>query len=41
MLVGVVADTLGLGGAEPVPLNLTRIGGLALLVVATWLLAQD
>ena len=41
MSVGVAADTLGLGGVEPSPLSLTRLGGLALLVAATWLLSLE
>jgi transporter family-2 protein len=38
MLVGVIVDAQGWGGLEPIPLNATRILGLVLLVVATWLL---
>ena len=36
MLVGVIVDSLGLGGAEPIPLNFTRIAGLVLLALGTW-----
>jgi uncharacterized membrane protein YdcZ (DUF606 family) len=36
MAVAVLADTLGLTGEEPIPLNWVRIGGLVLLVLGTW-----
>lgn len=36
MAVGVLVDTLGLAGGEPIPLSLARIGGLALLALGTW-----
>lgn len=36
MAVAILVDTLGLMGSEPIPLNWTRIGGLALLALGTW-----
>jgi transporter family-2 protein len=36
MTVAVLVDTFGLTGGEPIPLNLSRIGGLALLALGTW-----
>lgn len=38
MLVATIVDTNGWGGLEPIPLSLSRVAGLVLLVVATWLL---
>lgn len=38
MVVAVVVDTLGLAGAQAIPLDWARIGGLGLLAVGTWLL---
>jgi transporter family-2 protein len=38
MAVGVFVDTFGLGGGQPIPLNLARIGGLGLLALGTWLI---
>jgi len=38
MAVAVLVDTFGLAGGEPVPLNWSRIGGLALLALGTWAL---
>ena len=37
MLVAVAVDTFGLTGGQPVPLSWTRIGGLALLMLGTWI----
>ena len=36
MTVAVLVDTFGLTGGEPIPLNLSRIGGLVLLALGTW-----
>jgi transporter family-2 protein len=36
MMVGVLVDTLGLTGGEPIPLTWMRIGGLGLLALGTW-----
>lgn len=36
MIMGVVADTLGLAGGQPIPLTWGRIGGLFLLALGTW-----
>ena len=36
MTVAVLVDTFGLTGGEPIPLSLSRIGGLALLALGTW-----
>lgn len=36
MIMGVLADTLGLAGGQPIPLNWSRIGGLILLALGTW-----
>ena len=36
MIVAVLVDTFGLGGADPIPLNWTRVIGLLLLVLGTW-----
>ena len=36
MIVGVLVDTFGLTGGDPIPLNWTRIGGLVLLAIGTW-----
>lgn len=36
MAVGVLVDTLGLAGGEPIPLSLARLGGLGLLALGTW-----
>jgi transporter family-2 protein len=38
MAMGVLVDTLGLTGGEPIPLSWSRIGGLALLALGTWLI---
>lgn len=38
MLVAVAVDTFGLTGGQPVPLSWTRIGGLALLMLGTWII---
>lgn len=36
MAVGVVVDTFGLAGGEPIPLSLVRVGGIGLLALGTW-----
>lgn len=36
MIVGVLVDTFGLSGAQPIPLNWGRVGGLVLLALGTW-----
>lgn len=36
MVVALVVDTLGLTGGQPIPLNWSRIGGIALLALGTW-----
>lgn len=38
MMVGVLVDTFGFTGGQPIPLNWARIGGLGLLVLGTWVL---
>jgi bacterial/archaeal transporter family-2 protein len=38
MVISTAADTTGWGGIEPIPLSLSRIAGLALLLVAVVLL---
>ena len=38
MMVGVLVDTFGLTGGQPIPLNWVRIGGLGLLALGTWVL---
>jgi len=38
MLVAVVVDTQGWGGAPPIPLRLERLVGLGFLVVGAWLI---
>ena len=38
MVIGLIVDTTGVGGIEPIPLTPSRIIGLAFLAVATWLL---
>jgi transporter family-2 protein len=38
MAVAVVMDAFGWGGGEPIPISAGRIGGLLMLLVATWLL---
>lgn len=37
MLVAVVVDTLGWGGAPPIPLRLERLLGLGFLLIGAWL----
>ncbi len=37
MLVAVLVDSLGWGGAGPIPLRVSRLVGLGLLFVGTWL----
>jgi bacterial/archaeal transporter family-2 protein len=36
MTIGVLVDTLGLAGGEPIPLSLARVGGVGLLALGTW-----
>ncbi len=38
MLVALVVDTLGWGGAPPVPLRLGRLAGVGFLLIGTWLI---
>lgn len=38
MVIGLIVDTAGIGGIAPIPFTPSRIIGLALLAVATWLL---
>ena len=38
MAVATVVDTLGWGGLEPIPLSPIRLAGLAVMLLATWLL---
>lgn len=38
MAMGVLVDTFGLTDGEPIPLSWSRIGGLALLALGTWLI---
>ena len=38
MLLGVIADLMGWGGAEPIPLDPRRLFGLGLLAVSVYLL---
>ncbi len=38
MTVGVLVDTFGLAGGQPIPLNWVRIGGLVLLALGTWII---
>ena len=38
MLVALLVDTLGWGGAPPIPLRLGRLAGLGLLLMGTWLI---
>ena len=40
LLVATVVDSLGWGGVAPIPLSLSRIAGLVLLLLATFLLLQ-
>lgn len=37
MVVGVIVDTFGLTG-DPIPLSVSRLGGLVLLAFGTWLI---
>lgn len=41
MLLAVVLDTLGWNGTDQIPVTLARAAGLALLLVATWLLLPN
>ncbi len=41
ILLAVVLDTNGWNGTGPIPLTLARAAGLALLLVATWLLLPN
>jgi len=38
MLVALLVDTLGWGGAPPIPLRLGRLAGLGLLLMGAWLI---
>jgi len=38
MVVALVVDTLGWGGAPPVPLRFERLAGLGALLIGTWLI---
>jgi uncharacterized membrane protein YdcZ (DUF606 family) len=38
LLVSVIVDTIGWGGAEPIPLSLRHIVGLAIMAIAVYLL---
>ena len=38
MAVGILVDTFGLAGGQPIPLTWTRIGGLGLLTLGTWVI---
>ena len=38
LFVSVIVDTTGWGGAEPIPLSLRRIAGLAVMALAVYLL---
>jgi len=38
LMISAVVDTLGLGGAEPIPLSLARISGLVLMGASVFLL---
>lgn len=40
LLVATIVDTMGWGGAGPIPLSISRIAGLVLLLLATFLLLQ-
>jgi transporter family-2 protein len=37
MIVALLVDTFGWGGAPPLPLQLERLAGVAMLLVGTWL----
>lgn len=41
MLLAVIMDTAGWNGTGQIPLTLARVAGLALLLVATWLLLPN
>lgn len=38
LLVGIIADTTGLGGADPIPFEIRRVLGLGVMAVAVYLL---
>jgi transporter family-2 protein len=38
MIVGTIVDTIGIGGADPIPLSLQRVAGLAVMALAIYLL---
>jgi len=38
MIVALLVDTFGWGGAPPVPVRLERLAGIGLLLIGTWLI---
>jgi transporter family-2 protein len=38
MVIGTIVDTTGIGGADPIPLSLQRVAGLAVMALAITLL---
>jgi len=38
MIVALLVDTFGWGGAPPVPVRLDRLAGIGLLLIGTWLI---
>ena len=38
LIVSIIVDTRGIGGAEPIPLTIPRIGGLFVMAIAVYLL---
>jgi transporter family-2 protein len=38
MLIAIVVDSLGWAGSDPIPFSLTRLVGLMILMLGTWLL---
>jgi transporter family-2 protein len=37
MVVALLVDTFGWGGAPPLPLRIERLAGLVMLLIGTWL----